>query len=89
MMIRTLIALPPRRRQYQLPRSNQPWTAAEDRRLLRAVKRMESRRVEPWQAKPSINWGVIVRRHDRSHVAVRARLSLLRSAARIARGIGR
>ena len=88
-MIRALIDLPARRRHHQRPRSDQPWTAAEDRRLLRAVERMESRHVEPWQSKPSINWNVIVKRHQRSHLAVRSRLSLLRSVARIARGIGR
>jgi hypothetical protein len=55
---------------------------------MRAVERMEQRRVEPWQAKPAIDWNKIVRRHGRSHLAVKSRLSLLRSVARIAHGIG-
>jgi len=81
--------LPPRRPHYWRPRSHQPWTPAEDRKLLKAVKRVERRCVEPWQAKPLVDWVAIARRHGRSVVAVQARCSLLRSAPRLAHGIKR
>lgn len=55
-MIRALLALPAQRRRYQEPHADQPWIAVEDRRLLRAVERMKVRYVEPWQAKPAIDW---------------------------------
>jgi hypothetical protein len=88
-MIRTLISLPAKRRSSHEPRSNQPWTAAEDRKLLRAVERAESRKVQPWQAKPLVDWIAIARRHQRSCLAIRSRVTLLRAAPRIAHGIGR
>lgn len=88
-VIRALISLPQRRRHSDALRTNLPWTPAEDRRLLYSVERMESRKVKPWQHDPTIDWSVIAKRHQRSHLAVRARLSLIRSAARIAHGVGR
>ena len=70
------------------PCSGSPWSPAEDRRLLRAVDRMKGRPVEPWQSPPLVDWGKIARRHQRSILAVRGRVSILRAAARLAHGIG-
>ncbi len=70
------------------PCSGLPWTPAEDRRLLRAVDRMESRPVKPWQHAPRVDWGKIATSHQRSILAVRGRVSILRAAARLAHGIG-
>jgi len=49
---------------------------------------MENRPVEPWQSPPLVDWIKIARRHQRSILAVRGRVSTLRAAARLAHGIG-
>ena len=82
-----LLPAPRRRNRFGNPRADELWTPAEDRRLLRAVARVTQRHVEPWQAKPTIDWGKIAKRHGRSVLAVQARVSVLRAAPRIVHGL--
>lgn len=66
------------------PRGGFEWTPAEDRRLLKDVERQERREVQPWQAKPIVDWIKIAQRHERSVLAVRSRVTVLRAAPRLA-----
>jgi hypothetical protein len=62
------------------------WEPAEDKRLLAAVERMLQPKRLPWD-RPTIDWIKLSRRHGRTILSVRARLSLLRAAPRLVHGL--
>jgi hypothetical protein len=70
---------PHAQRKRELPRHREPWTAAEDRRLLRALAKVEpgwSERELVFRIAPKLR---------RSFQGVQARIMILRQAVRLAK----
>lgn len=60
-----------------------PWTATEDRLLLRLAAPKQDR----WKRHQPPDWGAISSRLQRTILAVQNRVSILRAARRIAAGV--